>query len=114
MRSPLGSSIAAARTKASMAPLTRLAAAPLRMGSWLRTPLMSVKEAAVGDVIAPEEHQWTWPISLSFESILPAVATRASNLPMRRNRPRMEPMSGGVDLQRATGAADLDDLRGGP
>jgi hypothetical protein len=57
MRSPLGSSIAAARTKASMAPLTRLAAAPLRMGSWLRTPLMSVKEAAVGDVIAPEEHQ---------------------------------------------------------
>ena len=44
MRMPRGISMAAARTKESIAPLTRLAPTPRRIGSWLSTPLVKVKD----------------------------------------------------------------------
>ena len=44
-RRPRGSSIAAARTKPSIAQLTRAAEAQQRIESWLNTPLVKVDEA---------------------------------------------------------------------
>src|SRR5262245_20098665 len=108
MRMPRGSSIAAARTKQSMAPLTRLAPTPRRIGSWLRIPLVSVKEPPSFMKSRPISTRLTWPISLSLrptpisasvilanspKCTLPAAAITASTLPTLSNILRIEPES---------------------
>ncbi|MCY1459800.1 hypothetical protein D9M71_773040 [compost metagenome] len=107
-RRPRGNSMAAALTKASSAPLTRLAEAPERIGSRLRMPLVKVNEPPSLMNSRPISSRLTWPISLSLRPrakcsafissrgakvTLPAAQTRASKRPVCSNRRRIEALS---------------------
>ena len=64
MRNPRGNSIAAARAKDSIAPLTMLAEEPKTIGSRDSTPAMSVIEPSSRSTSRAAKVRLTWPISL--------------------------------------------------